>query len=492
MNVAIVERRRTEQPARRSCVLVVDDEQRSLEAVRRVLSDQFEVICASSAAEAEAVLAGDLVEVVLCDQRMPGEAGVDFLKRVRDLWPDTVRIILSGYIDAEDIIAGVNEAGIWRYVTKPWHPDELVAAVQEAAEVCRLQKQTDAAADLKATRRQLTSVVADRRNADRKTFAFDRIVHAPQSPVGEVISLARRAADYDISVLITGSSGTGKELLARALHNSSTRADHTFVVENCGALPDDLLESELFGCKKGAFTGAYQDRIGLFEVADGGTIFLDEIGETSPSFQVKLLRVLQEGEIRPLGAQRPRKVNVRVISATNRDLEAEVRAGRFRRDLYYRLAAFPIHLPALKDRACDIPVIAGRILVGVNQAFHRRIPGFEPRTLDLMMRYDWPGNVREMQNEIQRMVTLSDHDRPLHPELLSPSVRGDQRGAPEPASGTLKDQVEALERGLVEGSLGRHGGNISRAAAELGLSRVGLRNKIERYGIRGTVDDETG
>src|SRR5664279_1020555 len=183
-----------------------------------------------------------------------------------------------------------------------------------------------------------------------------------------VIDLARRASDYDISVLITGESGTGKELLARAIHYHSARANKVFVVENCGALPDELLESELFGCKKGAFTGAYQDRIGLFEVADGGTIFLDEIGETSAAFQVKLLRVLQEGEIRPLGAQRPRKVDVRVISATNRDLASDVEAGRFRRDLYYRLAAFPIHLPPLSERPMDVAAIADRILQDVNRA----------------------------------------------------------------------------------------------------------------------------
>jgi two-component system response regulator HupR/HoxA len=491
MNAPLPSRPR-DQRAGRPCVLVVDDEPRSLDALRRVLSPQFEVICAGNALEAEAVLAGDLVEVVLCDQRMPGEAGVDFLKRVRDLWPDTVRMILSGYIEAEDIIAGVNEAGIWRYITKPWHPDELAAAVREAADVHRLQKQAGGTSELKSTKQQLTSVVAGKRSADRKLFAFDRIVHAPQSPVRDVIALAERAADYDISVLITGASGTGKELLARAIHNASGRADHTFVVENCGALPDDLLESELFGCKKGAFTGAYQDRVGLFEVADGGTIFLDEIGETSPAFQVKLLRVLQEGEIRPLGAQRPRKVNVRVISATNRDLDGEVRAGRFRRDLYYRLAAFPIHLPALQDRPCDVPVIAGRILIAVNQAFHRGIPGFEPETLDFMMRYDWPGNVREMHNEIQRMVTLSDHDRPLAPSLLSPGVRGVARATAPVAEGTLKDRVEALERVLVEEALVRHSGNISRASAELGLSRVGLRNKIERYEIKVTLDDEAG
>ena len=243
------------------------------------------------------------------------------------------------------------------------------------------------------------------------------------------IGLGRRAADYDISVLITGASGTGKELLARAIHHASSRSERAFVVENCGALPDELLESELFGCKKGAFTGAYQDRIGLFEVADGGSIFLDEIGETSPAFQVKLLRVLQEGEIRPLGAQRPRRVDVRVISATNRDLAADVEAGRFRRDLYYRLAAFPIHLPPLRERPMDIPAIAARILQDVNRAFHRAVPSLAEETLRRMADYAWPGNVRELHNEIQRMVALSDGDVPLPPALLSPAIAGGGRTA---------------------------------------------------------------
>jgi two-component system response regulator HupR/HoxA len=325
-------------------------------------------------------------------------------------------------------------------------------------------------------------------------FDFDRIVHAPSSPLRGVIELGRRAADYDISVLITGESGTGKELLARAIHYGSARAAKAFVVENCGALPDELLESELFGCKRGAFTGAYQDRIGLFEVADGGTIFLDEIGETSPAFQVKLLRVLQESEIRPLGAQRVRKVDVRVVAATNRDLEAEVRAGRFRRDLYYRLAAFPLHMPALRERPMDIPLIAGRVLADVNKAYGRAVDGIARDALDDMQRYDWPGNVRELQNEIQRMVVMTGDAR-LQSEDLSPRVR--RSGAPielrslNNGGGTLKHKVEALERRMISEALDRHGGNISRVAGELGLSRVGLRNKLGRYDIRrGLIDDD--
>lgn len=476
-------------------VLVVDDEVRSLEALRRVLQEEFEVICARNAEEAEGVLAGELVQIILCDQRMPGESGVDFLKRARDLWPDTIRIIISGYTDSEDVIAGVNLAGIYRYVTKPWRPEELLDIMREAARLSKLQREVgDVAMEVKPTGERLRHVIRERRRSDGRLYEFDRIVHRPDSAVREAIALGRQAAKYDISVLITGASGTGKELLARAVHYSSARAEKPFVVENCGALPDDLLESELFGCKKGAFTGAYQDRIGLFELADGGTIFLDEIGETSAAFQVKLLRVLQEGEIRPLGAQRPRKVSVRVISATNRDLTSEVAAGRFRRDLYYRVAPFPIHMPTLADRADDVPMIAARILLNVNQAYGRRIPGFAPDTLAMMTNYLWPGNVRELQNEIQRMVVLAESDAPLPAHLLSPEIRspaarsapvGDGRRRP------LRDIVGEVEREAITASLARHGGNISRVAEELGLSRVGLRGKIERYDIRRNLDEDT-
>ncbi|ATQ67071.1 MULTISPECIES: sigma-54-dependent transcriptional regulator [Methylosinus] len=494
-----------EDPAKLDCdkrrsatgatVLIVDDERRSLESLKRVLGVEFQILCAQNAAEAEAILDGDLVQVVLCDQRMPGETGVEFLTRVRERWPEPVRMIISGYSDAEDIIAGVNEAGVYRYVTKPWDPDRLLETVREAARLYAAQKEGGAAPplDAKPSNERLRRIVQDKRRAERRMFEFSRIAHAPDSPMRQTIALARRAAEYDISVLITGASGTGKELLARAIHHGSARGEKSFVLENCGALPDELLESELFGCKKGAFTGAYQDRVGLFEVADGGSIFLDEIGETSPSFQVKLLRVLQEGEIRPLGAQRPRRVDVRVIAATNRDIKAEVEAGRFRRDLYYRLAAFPIHLSALNERRGDIAIIAARILLAVNQQFNRRIPGFEPETLRLMERYSWPGNVREMHNEIQRMVVLSDGEANLSPELLSPAILDHGRPAAQQEGQTrftLKERVEMLECALIKESLERNGRNISHVADELGLSRVGLRSKIARYDISRVVDDE--
>ena len=470
-------------------VLVVDDEVRSQEALRRVLNQDFEVLCAGSANDAERLLEGEIVHAIICDQRMPHESGVSFLKRVRELWPDPVRMIISGYSDSEDIIAGLNEAGIYQYITKPWQPDRLVEIVKEAVQLYRLQKETETAGvDVKARSGHIKKVVSIKRGAAKQLYDFDRIVHSANSPMRDVVELGKRAAEYDISVLITGESGTGKELLARAIHYGSARTNKAFVVENCGALPDELLESELFGCKKGAFTGAYQDRIGLFEVADGGTIFLDEIGETSPAFQVKLLRVLQESEIRPLGAQRVRKVDVRVVSATNRDLEAEVEAGRFRRDLYYRLAAFPVHMPALRERPMDIPLIAEGVLEAVKTSFNRPGLRLSPAVLENFVRYHWPGNVRELQNEIQRMAVLADEDELKSVPLLGrPNAR---RTVPQPngksfnGTATLKDKVEDLEKSVIVRYLEKFDGNISRVASELGLSRVGLRKKLSRYDLR--------
>jgi len=462
-----------------SPILVVAEESGLREALRQALAPVFEVIAVTGGTEAETVLAGTagaMVAVVLCAPRVGGESGVSLLARLRTLWPDPVRLLLAGSLAAEEILAGLDQAGLYRVVAEPWQPDRLLATVAEAAWL--FQRLTPA----NDTRPPPDTALPRPLAAPRPQDGFAPIVHAASSPVAKVIEMARRAAAYDISVLITGASGTGKELLARAIHQGSTRANRPFVVENCGALPEHLLESELFGSKKGSYTGAYQDRIGLFEVADGGTLFLDEIGETSPAFQVKLLRALQEGEIRPVGAQRPRRVDVRVISATNRDLDGEVAAGRFRRDLYYRLAAFPIHIPPLAERRMDITPIAERILAQVNHAFHRAVPGFHPDTLRRMQAYGWPGNVRELHNEIQRMVALSDANQPLGPHLLSPRLV--LPPATTVAGHTLKDRVEALEKTEIEDALARSKGNISHAAELLGLSRVGLRAKIDRYHLR--------
>ena len=234
-------------------VLIIDDELRSLESLKRVLSEEFDVLLARNAEEAEAILSGDLVQAILCDQRMPGVSGVDFLRRVRETWPDPVRMIISGFSESEDIIAGVNEAGIYHYITKPWAPVKLLEAVRDAVRLYHLQKEPGGAgADAKPSHGTLNRMLCERRREQRKMFEFDRIVHDPGGPMVETLALARRAAAYDISVLVTGASGAGKELLARAIHFGSARGEKPFVVENCGALPDELLESELFGCKKGA------------------------------------------------------------------------------------------------------------------------------------------------------------------------------------------------------------------------------------------------
>jgi two-component system response regulator HupR/HoxA len=472
----------------RPIVLIVDDEKRSLESLKRVLADEFTVFTAESAALAEELLESEWVHVVLCDQRMPDGSGVEFLKKVRERWPDPVRMIISGFTDSEDIIAGVNEAGIYHYITKPWDPVQLRATVREAAQLFRLQGENQTASlEMRFDSGTLGKVVAKKKKALKSRFGFDGILHDEASPLKETVDLAQRIASFDISVLITGESGTGKELLSRALHYNSHRGEKPFVVENCGALPDTLLESELFGSKKGAFTGAWEDRIGLFEQANGGTIFLDEIGDTSPAFQVKLLRVLQEGEIRPLGARLPRKIDVRVIAATNRDLEKDVEEGRFRRDLYYRLAGMRLHVPPLRERPMDIPHLAQRILEQAAKSFKKPIKGFEDEAMAKLAAYEWPGNVREMQNEIQRMVALAEGERIGHELLSAAFLTGRVRRAePSPMTslaGSLKENVEKLEERLITDALARHRWNISRAAQELGLSRVGLRAKLSRYGF---------
>lgn len=482
-------------------VLVIDDERRSVESLERILADDFNVRTALTIAEADAVLDQDWVHVVLCDQRMPDMTGVEFLKTVRDKRPEAVRMIISGFTDAEDIIRGLNEAGIYQYITKPWQPENLILTLKNAVRLFELQRENELlAVELRLSAERAENVVTGRRRKLKRQYRFeDGIVRSDDSPLNEVCDRLRRVAPYDISVLVTGESGTGKELVARALHYNSLRWDKPFVVENCAAVPDELLESELFGHKRGAFTGAVEDHIGLFERADGGTVFLDEIGEVSPSFQVKLLRVLQEGEIRPVGRRDHRKIDVRVIAATNRDLEAEVRAGRFREDLYYRLAAVTIHIPPLRDRVVDVPVVAHMLLEKAQAQLGKTVKGLSDEAVACLCAYHWPGNVRELQNELQQVLVMGPENDVLGAELLSPRIL---RAAPpeEEAEteilvgldGTLKERVETLEARILRETLIRHRWNKSKAAKELGLSRVGLRSKLERYGLEKVEGLETG
>ena len=478
-------------------VLVVDDEQRSLETLRRTLEEDFTVLTASSAEEGEAVMSREFVHVVLSDQRMPGASGVEFLRRVRSQWPDTVRLILSGYTEAEDIISGINDAGIWQYLLKPWHPDQLLLTLKGAADVWRLQQENQRLSlELRDSPELLVQRVASRRGKVRARSGFDRLTRAADSPLNGICDLAQKIAGHELSVLVTGESGTGKELLARAIHYASERADRPFVVENCGALPDTLLEAELFGHKKGAFTGAHEDRIGLFQQADGGTLFLDEIGDTSPAFQVKLLRALQEGEVRPVGSPRSVPVDVRIIAATNRNLETDVASGRFRQDLYYRVAGITFHMPNLRERPQDIPLIVAGMFkesafdgsqsdVPIRQSPGRR---FSDEAMKCLVAHRWPGNVRELQNEVLRALALGDGDV-LGAELFSAGVRQAATSVSlaasgfDPAGATLKELLDQVEAQVIDAALRRHRGNKTRVAEELGLTRVGLRMKLARLGL---------
>ncbi len=315
-------------------------------------------------------------------------------------------------------------------------------------------------------------------------YRFDLIKGNSDSML-EVLKLCERAVQSDITVLVEGETGTGKELIARCIHYNSRRKDKPFVAQNCGALTETLLASELFGYKKGAFTGAYKDKRGLFEVAHGGTIFLDEVGEMSPMMQASLLRVLQEGEIKPLGAEMSKKVDVRVISATNRSLARDVEEGRFRNDLFYRLSVFPITIPPLRERTSDIPILAMHFLKDFSAKHEKSVKGFSPQALRCLSRYPFPGNVRELQNEIERSVAMVEQGRYIEIHHLSEKMLSKECTSPlqVPLQGSLKEMVETLEKRLVAEALEKHNGNKTRVAQELGLSRFGLMKKMQRYGL---------
>ena len=478
-------------------ILVIDDEVRAVETLARILGDRFDVHTATGVGDAREILEREWIQVVLCDQRMPEMSGVEFCAELRERWPEIIRIIISGYTDSEDLINAINEGGIYQFITKPWHPDEVILKLENAVELFELNRKNERLAiELKLRPKTLSAAIEAQRQALQTHYSWEGIVRSPESCMNEVCGVVKTVAPFDVSVLITGESGTGKELCARALHYNSLRQNEPFVAENCGALPDELLESELFGHKRGAFTGAVEDRVGMFESANGGTLFLDEIGDISPAFQLKLLRVLQEREVRPLGSSRRRPIDVRVVAATNRDLEEEVRAGRFRQDLYYRLATFTIKLPPLRERLEDIPYLANYLLGEAMAELGKSVDGFSHEAIECLQSYHWPGNVRELQNEIKRMLVLA-HDRILGADLISPHVlraipeelRNDMKLVTSNIGGSLKSRIEQLESRIIKETLVRHRWNKTRAAEELGLSRVGLRSKLERYGLeRGEAD----
>ena len=461
---------------RRFPVLVVDDEPDILRTFAFNYEDDFTVRTAPSGARALELLAGEDVAVIVADQRMPGMTGTEFLEHSVQVRPDAMRIILTGYTDVEAIVAAINKSRIYRYVTKPWESEELRLTLRRAIEAFHLGREN-------------TRLVEELQRANERLAAENAYLRESERPaeiVGDgpairaVLELIARVAPSRTSVLIEGETGTGKELVARAIHAAGPRRDRLFVAVNCAALSEGLLESELFGHRRGAFTGAHEDRKGLFEVASGGTLFLDEISETTPALQAKLLRVLQEGEIRPVGETRPRAVDVRVIAASNRSLEDEVKAGRFREDLYYRLRVFPIRLPSLRERSEDIPALVRHLLRRFAAQMKKPVPEPTPEALALLQRYPFPGNVRELANELERAVLLADPGAPVGADLLSERVQ-EAAGAERPS--VLQRRTDAFEREQIEVALARLGGVKTRVAEEFGITYRGLLKKMKRLGM---------
>ncbi|MDI1445642.1 sigma 54-interacting transcriptional regulator [Polyangium sp. 6x1] len=320
---------------------------------------------------------------------------------------------------------------------------------------------------------------------EKRRGGKDVVIIGQSEPMQRVLAQIQKVVNTRVTVLLEGETGTGKEVMAARIHYTSNRRDKLFVAQNCAALAETLLESELFGHKKGSFTGATEDKKGLFEIADGGTLFLDEITETPLSLQSKLLRALQEGEIRPVGATSPKHVNVRIVTATNRNLEEEVKKGRFREDLYYRLSQFPLRLPPLRERREDIPLLASHFLQRYAEELGKHVGGFSQQAMELMVAYDWPGNVRELQNEVQRIVIQLDPGAFATPDLLSPRIR-QVEGLVNRAGvtrGTLKDMMDVVEKYLLLEALREHNNNKTNAAKTLGITREGLHKKLRQYGI---------
>ncbi|MDQ3948882.1 MAG: sigma-54 dependent transcriptional regulator [Gemmatimonadota bacterium] len=447
-------------------ILVVDDEFGLRHALSRILgAEGHEVVLAEDGASALQTINGKAPDLVLCDVRMPGMNGLEFLKRYRSTNVGGLVIMMSAYEDDEGVIEAMRR-GAYDFIGKPFRADQLLLTIRKAVERERL--------------RQTVEQLQEELSALR----------APSGIVGrgtamqQVLAVAAKVARHPSTVLVTGESGTGKELVARYVHSSSPRAAETLVAVNCGAIPENLLESELFGHTKGAFTGAAAEKRGLFEEADGGTLFLDEIGELPLPLQVKLLRALQEGEIRRVGDTADRSVDVRLVAATARDLEAEVAAGRFRADLYYRINVVRLHLPPLRDRREDIPELVRHFMQLYGRRLGLSVNAVSPAAMRLFMEYAWPGNVRELENVIERALVLAEGPQ-VEPEQLPAVIRSPGAAAPtrDELDLSVKRQTAALERGLIRSALERTGGNRTRAAKLLELSHRALLYKIRAYGL---------
>jgi DNA-binding NtrC family response regulator len=456
----------------RTRVLVVDDKENMLKLFAKILAEGYELTTAGDGARALALVASEAFDVVVTDIRMPGASGFELLEAVKARAPATEVVMMTGYATVADAVQAMR-MGAYDYLEKPFDPDAAARVVARAAGHKRLR---DAAAML--------------RSELEGTHAFHAII-GKSAPMLDVYRLLEQAAALDITVLLGGETGTGKELAARAVHYHSARKERRFVPVNCGALPPDLVESELFGHARGAFTGAASAKAGLFEEADGGTLFLDEVGELPLAAQVKLNRVLQEKEIRRVGDNAAVRVDVRVITATHRDLRAEVAAGRFREDLFYRLHVFPVRLPPLRERVEDIPLLATHFLEKHARAFRRTVTGFEPDALRVLTAYTWPGNVRELENAIERAVAVARGERIGREDLPAEVSAAGSTASPAGATLTTLPYREAVEevrdrvsREYLVTLLREVGGNVTKAAERAGMERESLHRLLKRHGIR--------
>ncbi len=455
-------------------VLVVDDEPDNLDAFRFNFRRGFDLRFAASGEEALAALRDEDVAVVVADQRMPGMSGIELLRRASEIRPGVVGILVTAYTDLGVLVDALNSGTVRRYVAKPWDSKELRVTLQQAIETYHLRRENRRLVDrLEGLARHLDQRVRVETGAGELVGDSDAL--------REVLEAVARVAPTPSTVLVRGESGTGKELVARAIHDGSARAEGPFVRVACGALSSGVLESELFGHEKGAFTGAVRSHLGRFELAHGGTLFLDEVGDLPAQTQVKLLRVLQEREFERVGGTETVRVDVRVISATHRDLELLVERGAFREDLYYRLNVFPVVLPPLRQRGDDIVRLAEHFLAQARENQGGQGREFSPEALARLRGWRWPGNVRELQNVVERAVIRS-----AEPVIAADCVDVGPPGPPVeggPEAAGLRPQLDEMERRALEGALRDAGGQKAEAARMLGLSRSTFYYRLHKHGL---------